>query len=189
MGWIRVLVVSLVTCSAYASNEAFYDCMIDKMKGQPQSMQAIVARSCRAKFPVDRYVAVRQPFSQIAQYDYVVDRIFWRNVSLENNGLKSKYILLGYRSLPSAPNLGAITFKYSFQDCNAAEQTWEAPVSVSLKPIDLTILELESQEQIENKLLPKWWADIPEQEAILAYRTSGEARCLAFTHVEARIVD
>jgi hypothetical protein len=51
--------------AARADSSSFLDCMIENMKGQPASMQAIVTASCRKRYPIDRYVTDKRVRSKV----------------------------------------------------------------------------------------------------------------------------
>lgn len=190
MQHLLLLIMGLTANLSLANNQDFYDCMIDKMKGQPQSMQDIVAKSCRGNFPSDRYETIRRPlFDFGGQYDYIIDRMYWTPITVENDGKSANYILLGYRSLPSAPNLGSVTFQYSFQECSAKSQEWGTPVSVSLRPRDLLELDTESKQILQKKGLPTWVVFSDKENELVAYKVEDIVNCLAFTHVQAQLVN
>jgi hypothetical protein len=152
------LIAYFIVTAARADSSSFFDCMIENMKGQPASMQAIVTASCRKRYPIDRYVTIRQPtIITSGQYQYVIDRLSWRNMILNNVGRSSPYVVIIYDSLPTAPNLGSLTFSYSSLSCGSDDPaSWSLPISVSLKPIDLTALKADESRFWDVGDFPPW---------------------------------
>lgn len=176
--------------TAHAENSKYFECVLDKMKGQPSSMQRIAQRACRSEHPIERFVTILRPnLISDGQYDYVLDRLSWSNMNFQNEELQSNYIMLSYASLPSAPYLGSLTFKYSFQECGDAKLVWQSPISVSLQPLDLIVMEIEATNLLNSGYLPKWLVLNDVEENLVALKTGKSAGCVSYTHLTARIVD
>ena len=178
-----------------SANEAFFDCVLKTMKGQVQSMEAFAIASCKAKHQIATYQTILQPgVTSHGGHDYIIERIKFRSTPIEFEDETYEYAGLVYDSLPSAPNLGAVKFKYSFNDCRSPNMTWDGEAALSFKPSDVERLE---SEKLFNLLKAEneGRTYIPHIE-IFAENWIGvklplgqSAKCLAVTYVEANIVE
>lgn len=191
MRWLVLTLGLLVHQMAQAENVEIFDCMIEKMKGQPPTMQAIVMESCKAKFGgIERYVAIRGYPKLVGDpYEYVFKQFSWGNLVIDTDDKKFVYLSLTYSPLPSAPNLGSISLKYSTKACGATDADWTQEISVSMKIQDLTSLLIP-----EAGFLPEMterFASVKDEEHTIYLRLDDakEARCLRISYMQAKVLD